>query len=233
MKDSAQPLVAAPVWDGMVRVFHWSLVTLFVIAVITGEIGGNAIQVHMWCGYGILALVLFRLVWGFVGGEYARFASFIASPMRALTFARGMMGKSHEYVTGHNPIGGWMVLALLLLLATQATLGLFSYDEISTSGPLARYVSEDTSITLMKRHRLIGDVLLILAGLHIAAVLFHLFVKGENLVRAMFNGQKSLPPALAAEANAARRGSMPLGVVLLGAALVVVAVIVNWPILSK
>ncbi|MBL8309440.1 MAG: cytochrome b/b6 domain-containing protein [Burkholderiales bacterium] len=225
--------MTAPVWDAMVRVFHWSLVSLFVIAVITGEIGGNAIQVHMWCGYGILTLVLFRVVWGFVGGEYARFTSFVASPMRALKFARGMLGKSHEYVTGHNPIGGWMVIALLLLLATQAGLGLFSYDEISTSGPLARYVSEETSITLMKRHRLIGDVLLILAGLHIAAVLFHLFVKGENLVRAMFTGQKSLPPALAAQASTARRGSIPLGVAVLGVAIATVAVIVNWPALFK
>lgn len=233
MTKPATDLVSAPVWDAFVRVFHWSLVALFVTAVITGKVGGNAIQWHMWAGYGILALVSFRILWGFVGGEYARFAAFLVGPARTLRFAKAMFGKTHEYVVGHNPLGGWMVLALLVLLATQAVLGLFSNDEIATTGPLARYISDEASIALMSRHRLIGDVLLVLVGLHIAAVLFHLFVKKENLVRAMLSGHKELPPALAREAESARKASMPLGFVLISLAIAAVVIIVNWPALFK
>jgi len=233
MTKPATDLISAPVWDGFVRVFHWSLVALFVISVITGKVGGNAIAWHMWSGYAILALVLFRILWGFVGGEYARYGSFLSSPGRAFRFAKGLMGKTHEYVVGHNPVGGWMVLALLLLLATQAVLGLFSNDEIATTGPLARYISDEASIKLMSRHRLIGDLLLIMVGVHIAAVLFHLFVKKENLVRAMFSGRKELPAELAREAEASRKASMPLGFILLSIAIAAVAIAVNWPVLFK
>lgn len=233
MTKPATDLISAPVWDGFVRVFHWSLVALFIVSVITGKVGGNAITWHMWSGYAILALVLFRILWGFFGGEYARFGSFLASPVRTLKFAKGMMGKTHEYVVGHNPLGGWMVLALLLLLATQAVLGLFSNDEIATTGPLARYISDEASIKLMSRHRLIGDLLLIMVGVHIAAVLFHLFVKKENLVRAMFSGRKQLPPALARDAEGARKASMPLGFIIVSIAIAAVAIAVNWPVLFK
>ncbi len=233
MTKPATDLISAPVWDGFVRVFHWALVTLFVVSVITGKVGGNAVQWHMWSGYAILALVLFRILWGFVGGEYARYGSFLAGPGRTLGYAKGMLGKTHEYVVGHNPLGGWMVLALLLLLATQAVLGLFSNDEIATTGPLARYISDEASIKLMGRHRLIGDLLLILAGVHIAAVLFHLFVKKENLVRAMLHGRKDLPPELAREAEGSRKASMPLGFILFSLAVAAVAIAVNWPALFK
>ena len=233
MTKPATDLISAPVWDGFVRCFHWTLVALFTFSVITGKIGGNAIQWHMWSGYAILALVTFRIVWGFVGGEYARFGSFLGSPVRAFRFAKGLLGKTHEHVIGHNPVGGWMVLVLLILLAMQAGLGLFSNDEIATTGPLARYVSDETSITLMGRHRVLGDILLILVGVHIAAVLFHLFVKKENLVRAMFHGNKELPPELAREAQAARKASLPLGFVVLSLAIAAVAVAVNWSSIFK
>lgn len=233
MTKPATDLISVPVWDGFVRCFHWSLVLLFVVSVVTGKVGGNAIQWHMWSGYAILALVIFRIIWGFVGGEYARYASFLSGPVRALKFAKGLLGKAHEHVIGHNPVGGWMVLVLLLLLAAQGGLGLFSNDEIATTGPLARYVSDETSITLMSRHRVLGDLLLILVGVHIVAVLFHLIIKKENLIRAMFHGNKELPPELAREAQAARKASLPLGFVVLTLAIAAVAVAVNWSTLFK
>jgi cytochrome b len=233
MTKPATDLISAPVWDGFVRVFHWSLVLLFAISVASGKVGGEWIVWHMRSGYAILALVTFRLIWGFVGGEYARYMSFLTGPVRAMKFAKGLLGKSHEHVIGHNPVGGWMVVLLLLLLATQGVLGLFSNDEIATTGPLARYVSEATSITLMGRHRLIGDALLVLVGIHIAAVLFHLFVKKENLVRAMFSGNKDLPPHLASEARAAHKASLPLGFVVLSVAIAAVVIAVNWAALTK
>ena len=233
MTNPATHLISAPVWDGFVRVFHWSLALLFTISVASGKVGGEWIDWHMRSGYAILALVTFRLLWGFVGGEYARYVSFLTGPIRVMKFAKGLLGKTHEHVIGHNPVGGWMVIALLLLLATQAVLGLFSNDEIATTGPLARYVSDQTSITLMGRHRTIGNILLALVGIHIAAVLFHLFVKKENLVRAMFSGKKELPPHLASEANAARKASLSTGFVVLTLAIAGVVIAVNWPTLFK
>lgn len=233
MTKPATDLISAPVWDGFVRCFHWSLVTLFVISVTSGKVGGEWIVWHMRSGYAILTLVVFRLIWGFVGGEYARYGSFLAGPVRGFKFAKGLLGKTHEHVIGHNPVGGWMVVALLLLLGVQAGLGLFSNDEIATTGPLARYVSDATSITLMGRHRLIGDILLVLVGVHIAAVLFHVFVKKEGIVRAMISGRKALPPALASEAHGARKASLPLGFVVLSLAIAAVVIAVNWPALFK
>jgi cytochrome b len=233
MTKPATDLISVPVWDVFVRCFHWSLVLLFTVSVVTGKIGGGLIVWHMRSGYAILALVLFRIIWGVVGGEYARFGSFLGSPVRTIKYAKGMLGKTHEPVIGHNPLGGWMVLVLLLLLGTQAGLGLFSNDEIATTGPLARYVSDETSITLMGRHRTLGTVLLVLVGVHIAAVLFHLFVKQENLIRAMFHGNKTLPTELAREAQAARKASLPLGFVVLAFAIAAVAVAVNWSLLFK
>jgi cytochrome b len=231
MTKPATDLVSAPVWDAFVRVFHWSLVLLFAVSLVSGKVGGAWIEWHMKSGYAILGLVSFRLMWGFVGGEYARYMSFLTGPIRVLKFAKGLLGKTHEHVIGHNPVGGWMVLVLLLLLAMQGVLGLFSNDEIATTGPLARYVSDATSITLMGRHRLIGDALLILVGIHIAAVLFHLLVKKENLIRAMFTGNKELSPALASQAQAARKASLPVGFVVIALAVAAVAVAVNWPAL--
>lgn len=233
MTNPAERLISAPVWDGFVRVFHWSLALLFTISVASGKVGGEWIDWHMRSGYAILALVTFRLLWGFVGGEYARYVSFLSGPVRVVKFAKGLLGQAHEQVIGHNPVGGWMIILLLLLLATQAVLGLFSNDEIATTGPLARYVSDATSITLMGRHRLIGDILLVLVGVHIAAVLFHLLVKKENLVRAMFSGKKELPPDLARQAQTARRASLPMGYVVLTLAIAAVVVAVNWAALFK
>ena len=233
MTKPATYLISAPVWDAFVRCFHWSLVTLFAISVASGKVGGEWIVWHMRSGYAILALVIFRLLWGFVGGEYARYTSFLTGPIRGFEFAKGLLGKTHQHVIGHNPVGGWMVVVLLLLLATQAVLGLFSNDEIATTGPLARYVSDETSITLMGSHRNIGDLLLILVGVHIDAVLFHVFVKKEGIVRAMVTGKKHLPPELASQAHAARKASMPVGLVVLTLAIAAVVIAVNWSALVK
>ncbi len=221
-------LISAPVWDGFVRAFHWSLVLLFTFSAITGKVGGGWIKWHMYSGYAILVLVLFRLVWGFVGGEFARFTSFVAGPVSAIRFALGLLKAGSQHVISHNPVGGWMVVVLLLLLATQAGFGLISDDEIATTGPLARYVSTEMSLKAMSWHRLLGDVLLALVAVHIAAVLFHVFVKKEGLIRAMLTGNKSLPPALAEQAQTARKASHTVGFVVLSLAVAAVVVTVNW-----
>ncbi|MFN3628662.1 MAG: cytochrome b/b6 domain-containing protein [Casimicrobiaceae bacterium] len=228
-------LRSAPVWDGFVRVFHWSLVALFVGAVATGKAGGEWIVWHMRAGYAILALVLFRILWGFAGGAYARWRSFLAGPGAAAAFIKRLLARGPAHVIGHNPVGGWMVLVLLVLLAAQGVMGLFSNDEIATTGPLYRYVSEETSIRLMSWHRQLGNLLLALTGIHIAAVVFHVAVKKEAIVSAMFTGRKALPPELAQEAEhatQARPGRPVVGLILLSLAMVVVALAVNWPSLT-
>lgn len=225
----------ALVWDGFVRAFHWSLVLLFAGAVATGKAGGEWIVWHMRFGYAILALVLFRTLWGFAGGAYARWGSFLTGPGVAIAFIKRLLARGPAHVIGHNPLGGWMVLVLLLLLAAQGLMGLFSNDEIATTGPLYRYVSEETSIRLMKWHRQTGDILLILVGIHIAAVMFHVFVKKEGIVSAMLSGRKALPPDLAHDAEAAtqaRPGRPAVGFVLLTLAIAIVALAVNWPALT-
>ncbi|TAG83063.1 MAG: cytochrome B [Betaproteobacteria bacterium] len=228
MTKPSTHLISAPVWDVFVRVFHWSLVTLFAISAISGKVGGAWIKWHMISGYAILALVLFRIVWGFVGGEYARFSAFVSGPARAIRYGLGLVKGGAQHVISHNPLGGWMVIVLLLLLALQAGLGLVSDDEIATTGPLARYIALEAALKAMSWHRTLGDLLLILVGIHIAAVLFHVLVKKEGLIRAMFSGKKELPAELASEASAAKPASTTVGYVVISAAIVIVVIVVNW-----
>lgn len=189
------------VWDVPVRVFHWTLVALVTTSFVTGKIGGNAMQYHMWSGYAILALVTFRIVWGFVGGTHARFGDFLYGVKRVVGFARELFSREHSPYLGHNPWGGWMVLALLLLLLAQASMGLFADDDIATRGPLANLVSEKVVSLCSKLHDLNGNLLIALVVAHIAAVLFHKFYKGEPLITAMVSGRKPLPSGVVAPAS--------------------------------
>lgn len=192
--------VAIRVWDVPVRLFHWALVPLFISQIVTGKIGGKLMALHAWCGYTILALVLFRILWGFAGGIHARFASFIAAPRAGLRFAALLFSRRPSLYVGHNPLGGWSVVAMIVLLALQALAGFFSNDGAAFEGPLAHLVSLDASNRFAHFHRWNANVLLALAAFHVLAVLFHWLVKKEDLVRAMFSGVKRVPPALASAA---------------------------------
>lgn len=179
------------VWDLPTRLFHWVLAALVVFSVVTGKVGGNAIAYHMWSGYAILALVAFRLVWGFVGGRHARFASFLRGPRAVIAYAKGLATGRHAPHLGHNPLGGWSVVAMLAALLLQVGAGLFVDDEIATQGPLNKYVSGATAALLTTIHRVNAKVVLVLVGVHVAAVLFYLVAKRENLVRPMVHGRKA------------------------------------------
>ena len=187
------------IWDAPVRLFHWALATCVIVSVASGMTGGNAMQIHLWSGYTILALVLFRLLWGFVGSSYARFADFLYGPRAVWGFARTLFSRKPDraaqsvHYAGHNPLGGWMVIAMLVLLLFQTSTGLFSNDDIVTEGPLVRLVRKDTSDWLTTLHKINSKIIIALAVTHVAAVLFHLFVKGENLIGAMISGYKNLP----------------------------------------
>jgi cytochrome b len=201
--------VAIKVWDLPVRLFHWALVLLFAFQVVSGKIGGDLMPWHAYSGYGVLVLVVFRILWGFAGSTHARFASFLAGPAATLRFAKRLFSREAVPQVGHNPLGGWMVLALVVSLALQAATGLFTNDGVSVEGPLAALVSLDVSNDLSQLHRWNLRVLLVLAGLHVAAVIFHLLVKRENLTGAMFTGVKRVPEAVVHERRDALRDSPP------------------------
>ena len=201
--------VAIKVWDVPVRLFHWAIVLLFAVQLATGWIGGNVMSWHSYSGYGVLVLVLFRILWGFAGSTHARFASFIAGPVATLHFAKRLFSREAVPQVGHNPLGGWMVIALVASLALQAATGLFANDGLATEGPLAAFVSLDVSNSISTIHRGNLKVLLALSALHILGVLFHLVVKRDNLIGAMFTGVKRVPEAAVHERRDALRVSPP------------------------
>lgn len=188
------PVQTIPVWDLPVRLFHWTLVILLAISWLTAEEGGDAMSYHMWSGYTILTLVLFRLAWGLWGSYHARFKNFLRGPRTTFAYALTFFkGRTPAYA-GHNPLGGWMIIVLLLLLLVQAVTGLFANDDIAVEGPLYAWVSKDTSDFLTRVHHLNIDIVWILIGMHVAAAFYYLIVKRENLIVPLFTGRKRLSP---------------------------------------
>lgn len=180
---------AVRVWDLPTRLFHWALVVCIVCSVVSGYVGGNAMVWHARFGYAILALLLFRIVWGFIGGRWSRFASFVYSPKSVTAYLRG---NSHpDHLVGHNPIGAGSVFAMLLVLLVQVATGLVGDDEIAFTGPLNRFVESSQGLAATSFHKQIGQWLVIgLVVLHIGAVLFYLWKRRDNLIRPMVSGDK-------------------------------------------
>lgn len=179
------------VWDLPTRLFHWLLAAAVVGLVITANIGGNWMNWHLRLGYAVLALLLFRVVWGFVGGHWSRFGSFLFAPSALIAYVRGKSRPEHR--VGHTPLGALSVFALLLVLMAQVATGLMSDDEIAFFGPLVRFVSGDTVAAATSYHKNIGKFIVIaLVVLHVAAILFYKWVKKDGLVRPMVLGDKQL-----------------------------------------
>lgn len=225
--DSPPPAAPAPrrvrVWDLPTRLFHWSLVGCVIASFVTAELGGDLMAWHFRLGYTALALLLFRLVWGFVGTHHARFANFPPSLRATLAYLRG----KRAHGLGHNPLGAWSVYAMLTVLLFQAVSGLFANDDVMWDGPLRRFVSDDTSHVVSVLHRSNQFLMYALIGLHVAALAFYALVRKQRLVPAMVTGDKQI----AAEADApavcdtGRQRALALAVFAIAAA--VVAVIAN------
>lgn len=173
------------VWDLPTRICHWGLVLCISGAYLTGEYGWLDMQWHFWFGYGVLGLVLFRILWGFVGGEYARFNRFLRGPEAVLRYVENWRGASY---LGHNPLGALSVIAMLGAILVQALTGLFSSDDIEWFGPLAERVSGDTTDLATSIHVQWQIVLLVLIVLHLLAIAAYRLFKGQNLSAAMFSG---------------------------------------------
>jgi cytochrome b len=187
------------VWDLPTRLFHWALAICVVSLVITGSLGGNAMIWHMKLGYCVFTLLVFRIVWGFVGGYWSRFVQFFYSPITILNYLRGKSKPEHDI--GHNPLGSLSVWGLLGLLSFQVATGLISDDEIATAGPLVKFVSGATSSLATGYHKHWGKwIIITLVCLHIAAILFYLFKKKQNLIKPMLHGDKQVELANTASA---------------------------------
>jgi len=178
------------IWDLPTRLFHWILVLLVSFSIVSAKIGGNWLDWHMRSGYCILALVLFRVMWGFVGSHHARFSNFVRPPGAVLSYLREMRNGSASAQAGHNPLGALSVLAVLAVLLLQASTGLFANDSIASEGPLAKLVSSSTSDRLTLIHKVNQYVIFTLIALHLGAVAYYYFAKRENLVLPMFTGDK-------------------------------------------
>jgi cytochrome b len=185
-KPPERPVVR--VWDLPIRIFHWLLALLVLAAFVTVKIGGNAMILHERIGIAILALLVFRLVWGVVGSRHARFTNFVRGPRTVLSALRGGWQG-----LGHSPLAGWSVMALMGALGFQAVSGLFANDEIAFEGPLAARVSSRISNVLTDLHEDNELILMSLIGLHLAAIAWYALARRRNLVRPMITGDAPAP----------------------------------------
>jgi cytochrome b len=210
------PMRRVKVWDGWIRLVHWSIVVLLGVSYVSIENGW--MLTHYRSGYAVLTLVLFRLAWGLVGSDTARFRRFLKSPLAALGHLRDFPRPEPDREVGHNAAGGWMVLVMLGLLLAQPLTGLFADTGYGDHGPLAKLVPAATSDWLTGLHHDIFDFILIAVVLHVSAIAAYALLKGHDLVRPMVTGHKALP----ADAAAPRLGSPVLAAMLLGAAALLV-----------
>lgn len=184
------------IWDLPTRLFHWALVVCVIGLVVSANIGGNAMNWHFRFGYSVLTLLLFRIVWGIVGGRWSRFTSFVYAPSTLFAYLRGNARPEHS--AGHSPTGALSVFALLLVLLAQVTTGLFSDDDIAYAGPLTGLVSGSTISLATWYHKEVGKLILIaLIVLHLAAIAFYKKVKKTDLFTPMVRGDKVMASPVA------------------------------------
>ena len=221
MPEASDAMTLIRVWDLPTRLFHWLLAAAVIGAVITANIGGNAMVWHFRLGLLVLGLLLFRVVWGLVGGRWSRFASFLYAPPTLLRYLRGQSRAEERLDVGHSPLGALSVFALLTLLSLQVGTGLVADDEIANVGPLNRFVSGQTAQLATGWHQEFGQWIVIgLVLLHVAAIVYYAVARKQNLVRPMLGGDKALPPSTPASDDGL--GQRLLALAIAGASVSVV-----------
>lgn len=191
MSESRLPV---RVWDAPTRLFHWAIVVLLGVSWLTESRGW--MELHFLSGYSTITLLLFRVAWGVVGSETARFTHFLKSPLAALRHLAHFHRREPDTAVGHNPAGGWMVLVMLILLTVQAATGLCANDDADTEGPLFNYVGKDWSDWLSHIHAVNFKLIQIAVLAHIVAILAYAALKRHDLVRPMITGRKHLPDTM-------------------------------------
>lgn len=223
--QSSNSSATVPVWDVWVRLFHWLLVVAFAVAAYTGFFGRkNQIDFHVIAGVSAVALVAFRLIWGIWGTTYARFSSFMTSPGKTLRHARSIIGSREHVSIGHTPLGGWMIVALLVLVAAVAITGTVTLGGVVKEGPLAPFVSFASGWGAREVHEILAIVLSALVGLHILGAIFESLRIRENLMRAMVTGRKLDRPDAEAVTHGPARPMFALGAFMILGAVAVPAV---------
>lgn len=203
------------IWDLPTRLFHLLLILSVSGLITTGEIAGEAMVLHFWFGYAVLALVLFRLVWGVVGGHWSRFVNFIPRPSELKGYIAALRIKQETQYVGHNPLGAVSVVFMLLLLFVQVLTGFMSDDEIATTGPWVDLVSNSWVALATQYHGDFGKIFLIfLIFVHVATVLYYKLVKKSDLITPMLNGNKELPSVTPPSRDTATSRLFALGVLM-------------------
>jgi cytochrome b len=197
------------VWDVPIRLFHWLVVVLVAGAYATARL--NWMDWHVRIGETLLALVIFRLLWGCFGSETARFHSFLRSPVKAWGHLRHLFHREPDLQVGHNPAGGWMVVVLLALLLGETLSGIYLNNDIANEGPLTEWVPASIANAITALHEILWDALLAAVVLHVLAIGLYAAAKGHNLLTSMLTGRKHLP----ARVPAPRRASTMLAFLLL------------------
>jgi cytochrome b len=213
----SEKTVPVKVWDGWVRLFHWGTAACVLVSYFSARSG--AWNLHYGSGYLLLTLVGFRILWGLVGSENARFGTFVRGPVAAFRQLAKFRRVEPDTETTHNPAGALMVVVLLVLLLAQGISGLMTNHDVgftySQHGPLANWVSEATSERMSNLHVTLVNLLLLAVLVHVLAIFAYRLVKGHDLVVPMVTGVKQIP---ASHAKPPRLANPVLGVVLLAAA---------------
>ena len=205
------------VWDAPIRLFHWLVAVLVAAAYATWRL--NWMAWHGRIGDVLLALVLFRLLWGFFGSETARFSRFLASPQTVMQHMRYALLREPDRQVGHNPAGGWVVVLLLALLLAETLTGLYIANDIADEGPLTEAIPAPIANAISTAHAVVWDVLLVLIVLHVLAIAGYAAAKGQNLLLPMITGTKVLPASILAP----RMSSYARAALLLAASVVAAA----------
>jgi cytochrome b len=209
------------VWDIPVRLFHWLIVALVAAAYATWRL--NWMEWHGWIGGLVLALVLFRLLWGFFGSETARFSHFLTSPRTAFEHLKYAFLREPDRQVGHNPAGGWMVVLLLALLLAETLTGVYVANDVADVGPLTEIVPAAAANAIDASHGILWNVLLAAITAHVLAIVGYAAVKGQDLVRPLITGMKILPEPV----NAPHMAS-PARAAVLFAGSAAAAILIDW-----
>jgi cytochrome b len=209
------------VWDLPIRLFHWAIVALLAVGYVSQL--EFWMHIHYLAGYSALTLLLFRLVWGFVGSDSALFRNFLKGPTHVLRHLARFPRREPDTELGHNPAGGWMVLVLLGLLAVESVSGLFSRDDEIAEGPLAHDLGGHGTDLSSSIHAIAWNLILVAVALHVLAILAYWVVRRQNLLRPMITGKKRLPAAT----RPPRMGNSLQALAILAGAAALVAIVVN------
>lgn len=226
---ASEPVAPAPravrVWDLPTRVFHWALALAVIAQVVSAKIGGAAMTWHFRIGYCVFGLIVFRLIWGVVGGRWSRFGTFIYGPNSVLRYLRDQHGVADLFHVGHNPVGSASVFAMIGILMLQVASGLVADDEIANIGPLNRYVSTSFALSATAWHKGPGQIIiLLLVAVHVGAIAFYRWRKGQDLVGPMVSGNKLLSDGVPASVDDRVSRLRALAIALACAGLVVAVV---------